>query len=69
MTDSETVRWCLEWQPGPVRQAFVLKGFDSRNTLTFHEHLDRRGSDRPSTLMNAIGMLVVAADEFQERHA
>jgi len=59
----------LEWLPGPGRQQYVLKGFDARSMIVWHELLDRKGSERPATLQNACGMLVVAADEFLERHS
>ena len=69
MTEPVAVRWVLEWLPGPSRQQYVLKGFDSRSMIVWHELLDRKGSQRPATLTNAVGMLVAAADEFLERHA
>jgi len=69
MTEPSAVRWVLEWLPGPDRQQYVLKGFDSRSMIVWHELLDRKATGKPGTLSNAVGMLVVAADEFLERHA
>lgn len=69
MTEPEAVRWVLEWHPGPERQQYVLKGFDSRSMIVWHELLDRKSTRKAGTLRNAVGMLVVAADEFLERNA